>query len=99
DAGARHVDVSLVQGGIERITVRDDGAGLAPDDALLAFARHATSKLTQAEELATVTTLGFRGEALPSIAAAGAMRLVTRPADGATAAAGGGDAAGAGRGG
>ena len=50
DAGARHVDVSLVQGGIERITVRDDGTGLAPDDALLAFARHATSKLARAED-------------------------------------------------
>ena len=70
DAGARHVDVSLVQGGIERITVRDDGSGLAPEDALLAFARHATSKLARAEDLAAVSTLGFRGEALPSIAAA-----------------------------
>ncbi len=95
DAGARHIDVSLVQGGIDRITVRDDGAGLAPDDALLAFARHATSKLRQAEELAAVTTLGFRGEALPSIAAAGAMRLVTRRADDETAVAVEADAEGA----
>ncbi len=78
DAGARHVEVSLRAGGIERIAVRDDGEGLAPDDALLAFARHATSKLTAAGQLDAVTTLGFRGEALPSIAAAGTVRLVTR---------------------
>jgi DNA mismatch repair protein MutL len=78
DAGARHVEVSLRQGGIERITVQDDGVGMAPDDALLAFARHATSKLSTAEQLPGVPTLGFRGEALPSIAAAGAVRLVTR---------------------
>jgi DNA mismatch repair protein MutL len=95
DAGARHVDVSLVQGGIERIMVRDDGSGLAPDDALLAFARHATSKLTRAEDLAAVSTLGFRGEALPSIAAAGAVRLVTRRADDAGAVAVEADADGA----
>jgi DNA mismatch repair protein MutL len=95
DAGARHVDVNLVQGGIERITVRDDGDGLAPDDALLAFARHATSKLASAEELAAVPTLGFRGEALPSIAAAGAVRLVTRRAADATAVAVEADAEGA----
>ena len=95
DAGARHVDVSLVQGGIERITVRDDGTGLAPDDALLAFARHATSKLARAEDLAAVSTLGFRGEALPSIAAAGAVRLVTRRSDDAAAVAVEADAEGA----
>jgi DNA mismatch repair protein MutL len=85
DAGARHVEVSLRQGGIERITVQDDGVGMAPDDALLAFARHATSKLSTAEELPGVPTLGFRGEALPSIAAAGAVRLVTRRPEDATA--------------
>ncbi|HJW68057.1 MAG TPA: DNA mismatch repair endonuclease MutL, partial [Candidatus Binatia bacterium] len=80
DAGARHVEVSLRGGGIERIAVRDDGEGMAPEDALLAFARHATSKLAAAEELEAVPTLGFRGEALPSIAAAGTVRLVTRRA-------------------
>ncbi len=78
DAGARHVDVRLAAGGLELIAVRDDGEGMAPDDALVAFARHATSKLTRAEDLATVATLGFRGEALPSIAAVGRVRLVTR---------------------
>ena len=81
DAGARHVEVSLRAGGIDRIAVRDDGEGMAPDDALLAFARHGTSKLAAAEQLERVTTLGFRGEALPSIAAAGAVRLVTRRAN------------------
>jgi DNA mismatch repair protein MutL len=81
DAGARHVEVSLREGGIDRIAVRDDGEGMAPDDALLAFARHGTSKLTTTEQLERVTTLGFRGEALPSIAAAGAVRLVTRRAE------------------
>jgi DNA mismatch repair protein MutL len=80
DAGARHVEVSLRGGGIECIAVRDDGEGMAPEDALLAFARHATSKLTAADELEAVPTLGFRGEALPSIAAAGTVRLVTRRA-------------------
>ncbi len=95
DAGARHVEVSLRQGGIERIAVRDDGGGMAPDDALLAFARHATSKLTSAEQLAGVSTLGFRGEALPSIAAAGAVRLVTRRPEDAAAVAIEADGAGA----
>ncbi len=78
DAGARHIDVRLAAGGVDAITVVDDGAGMAPDDALLAFARHATSKLAGVDDLVRVGTLGFRGEALPSIAAAGAVRLVTR---------------------
>ena len=87
DAGARHVDVSLALGGVERITVRDDGEGMSSEDAVIAFARHATSKLVRAEDLSTVRTLGFRGEALPSIAAAGCVRLVTRRAEDAAAAA------------
>ena len=78
DAGAQHVDIELLGGGLERILVRDDGEGMASEDALLAFSRHATSKLTSAEELARITTLGFRGEALPSIAAVAGVRLVTR---------------------
>src|SRR5204862_6838810 len=57
---------------------RDDGEGMAAEDALVAFARHATSKLARAEDLSAVTTLGFRGEALPSIAAVARVRLVTR---------------------
>src|SRR6185369_11404220 len=78
DAGARQIEVRLAGGGVDAITVVDDGAGMHPDDALLAFARHATSKLTRIDELAGVGTLGFRGEALPSIAAAGRVRLITR---------------------
>src|SRR6476620_9626837 len=75
DAGARHVDVQLAAGGLDLIAVRDDGEGMTADDALVAFARHATSKLACAEDLATVATLGFRGEALPSVAAVGRVRL------------------------
>ena len=80
DAGARTVDVRLAGGGLERISVRDDGEGMSAADALLAFARHATSKLVRAEELAGVATLGFRGEALPSIAAVARVRVTTRRA-------------------
>src|SRR5207245_474963 len=98
DAGARHVEVRLAAGGLDLIAVRDDGEGMAAEDALVAFARHATSKLARAEDLPTVATLGFRGEALPSIAAVARVRLVTRRA----ADAGGGaveaDAGGARRG-
>ena len=78
DAGARHVDVVLTGGGIDGIDVRDDGEGMTADDALLAFARHATSKVTRLEDIDGVGTLGFRGEALPSIASVAAVRLVTR---------------------
>ena len=95
DAGARHVDVRLAGGGLELIAVRDDGEGMSADDAVLAFARHATSKLARAEDLPGVTTLGFRGEALPSIAAVARVRLVTRRAGDAGASAVEADVAGA----
>ena len=95
DAGARQIEVQLAGGGVERITVIDDGAGIAPDDAVLAFARHATSKLTGLDDLTAVGTLGFRGEALPSIAAAGAVRIVTRRAEDAVGTAVDADARGA----
>src|SRR5439155_26384329 len=78
DAGAHHVDVRLAAGGLELIAVRDDGEGMAPEDALVAFARHATSKLGRAEDLRSVRTHGFRGEALPSVAAVARVRLTTR---------------------
>jgi len=84
DAGARHVDVVLEDGGVGGLLVRDDGIGMTPDDAELAFARHATSKLRAADDLEQVGTFGFRGEALPSIAAAGRVILRTRDADAAT---------------
>ena len=95
DAGARRIDVRLAAGGLEQIVVRDDGEGMAPDDALLAFARHATSKLARTEDLAAVRTHGFRGEALPSIAAIARVRLVSRRADATAAAAIEADGAGA----
>jgi len=78
DAGARRVEVRLAAGGLDLIAVRDDGEGMVAEDAQVAFARHATSKLARAEDLPTVATLGFRGEALPSIAAVARVRLVTR---------------------
>src|SRR5439155_220414 len=71
---------TVAVGALELIAVRDDGEGMAAEDALVAFARHATSKLARAEDLPTVATLGFRGEALPSIAAVARVRVVTRRA-------------------
>jgi len=85
DAGARHVEIVLEEGGLGRITVRDDGCGMTADEAQLAFARHATSKLRRAEDLLCVPTFGFRGEALPSIAAAARVRLTTRRTEDASA--------------
>ncbi len=77
DAGAGRVVVELEAGGRRRVRVADDGHGMNEDDALLALERHATSKLSGPEELGRITTLGFRGEALPSIAAVSRFELVT----------------------
>ncbi|MCI4320391.1 MAG: DNA mismatch repair endonuclease MutL [Thermoplasmata archaeon] len=79
DAGATEVLVVIEGGGIDRIEVIDDGQGIAADDLPLAVERHATSKLTSAEELPRLRTLGFRGEALASIGAAARLALVSRP--------------------
>ncbi len=68
DAAARRIEISVRGGGLGCIEVRDDGCGIFPDDLLLAFERHATSKIRSADDLDTIATLGFRGEALPSIA-------------------------------
>ena len=79
DAGAGRIAVELAGAGRERIAVRDDGAGIAADEVALAFRRHATSKLGAVEDLARLASYGFRGEALPAIAAAaGRLRLTTR---------------------
>jgi DNA mismatch repair protein MutL len=78
DAEATRVDVAISQGGAQWISVTDDGVGMAPADAALAFRRHATSKLASSDDLARVSSLGFRGEALPSIAAAARVRMRTR---------------------
>ncbi len=78
DAGARRVEIDLEGAGRRLIRVADDGAGMAHDDALLALERHATSKIGSVEDLERVGTYGFRGEALPSIAAVSRLRLTTR---------------------
>jgi DNA mismatch repair protein MutL len=78
DAGARKVDVVIRRGGISLIRVIDDGCGMDRDDALLSLERHATSKIRSAADLQAVATLGFRGEALPSIASVSRFRLTTR---------------------
>ncbi len=80
DAGATRVRVDVEAGGRKLIQVTDDGCGMVRDDALLAFERHATSKLKNDDDLLTISTLGFRGEALPSIAAVARVRLETRDA-------------------
>jgi DNA mismatch repair protein MutL len=80
DAGAKTVTVDIERGGVGLIRVADDGCGMAREDALLSLERHATSKLRTAAELASVMTLGFRGEAVPSIASVAKFRMLTRRA-------------------
>lgn len=79
DAQAGRIEVSVRRGGISLIRVVDDGVGMDRDDALMSLERHATSKIRSGEDLASVATLGFRGEALPSIASVSRFRLATRP--------------------
>ena len=78
DAGASEVRVEAEAGGKRMIRVSDNGSGMAHDDALLAFERHATSKLRTSDDLLSIATLGFRGEALPSIASVSRLVLETR---------------------
>ena len=78
DAGATRIKISVEAGGKKLIQITDNGCGMVRDDAMLAFERHATSKLKDAEDLLKVSTLGFRGEALPSIASVSRLRLETR---------------------
>lgn len=79
DAGARHVQVDLEEGGLGLVRVSDDGSGMGRDDAILSLERHATSKLRDADGLATIATMGFRGEAIPAIASVSRMRIDTCP--------------------
>jgi DNA mismatch repair protein MutL len=81
DAGARSIRVEAESGGRRMIRVIDDGCGMNQDDALLAFERHATSKLRTTDDLLSIATLGFRGEALPSVAAVSRLLLETRAAE------------------
>jgi DNA mismatch repair protein MutL len=84
DAGARRIVIELEEGGTRLIRVTDDGHGISAEDAPLAFLRHATSKIRDQEDLWRIGTLGFRGEALPSIAAVASVELATRTHDAAT---------------
>jgi DNA mismatch repair protein MutL len=81
DAGARKIEVIIRRGGISLVRVVDDGCGMERDDALLSLERHATSKIRTSADLAAIATLGFRGEALPSIASVSRFRLTTREAE------------------
>ncbi len=78
DAGATRIKISVEAGGKKLIQITDNGCGMVRDDAMLAFERHATSKIKNAEDLLGIATLGFRGEALPSIASVSRLRLETR---------------------
>ena len=78
DAGARRIAIAIELGGKKSLRVEDDGEGMAPEDARLAIERHATSKIAAADDLAAIRTLGFRGEALPSIASVSHFTLRTR---------------------
>ncbi|MGB6696759.1 MAG: DNA mismatch repair endonuclease MutL, partial [Terracidiphilus sp.] len=80
DAGAMRIRVEVEAGGRKLIRIADDGQGMNRDDALLAFERHATSKLHTADDLLSIATLGFRGEALPSIASVARVTLDTATA-------------------
>src|SRR5450432_372719 len=78
DAGATRIKISVEAGGKKLIQITDNGCGMVRDDAMLAFERHATSKIKNTEDLLSIATLGFRGEALPSIASVSRLRLETR---------------------
>jgi DNA mismatch repair protein MutL len=79
DAGAHRVDIDIERGGVGMIRVRDDGCGIAADELPIAISRHATSKIASLEDLEGITTLGFRGEALPSIGSVSRLRVASHP--------------------
>ena len=78
DAGASQITVEIRDGGMTFLRVTDNGCGMTAEDARTAFLRHATSKLRQAEDLAAITTMGFRGEALAAIASVSRIQLMTK---------------------
>ena len=81
DAGATDIRIEVEKGGKNSILVRDNGSGMSREDALLAYKKHATSKLTRIEDLDTVSTMGFRGEALASVTAVAKVEILTRPSE------------------
>lgn len=85
DAGATRITIEIQDGGIKMIRISDDGAGIAPDEIRLAFLRHATSKISSVDDLKGIASLGFRGEALSSIAAVSRVELITKTEDEITA--------------
>jgi DNA mismatch repair protein MutL len=80
DSGARRIEIDVERGGIGLIRIRDDGCGIPAEELPIAVSRHATSKITSLDDLEAVTTLGFRGEALPSIGSVSRLRIVSHPA-------------------
>jgi len=82
DAGAKRIDIEIEQGGIKLIRVRDDGNGIHKEDMALALSRHATSKIRDLDELENVSSLGFRGEAIPSIASISRLSLTSKQQQG-----------------
>ena len=85
DAGATRIAIDVESGGRRLLKVSDDGEGMTRDDAILAFERHATSKITTSDDLASISTLGFRGEALASIASVARVDLTSRTEEAAAA--------------